>query len=158
VSCWWGRSSLGSTQRSTLTKADIPVNIIYWIMIPHSIIYLVQNVGAMTLHPWTMRPWTICPCKNWMKRPWDEASLGICFPMTFCHLLFCDNMSPFFGTDHPSILTHHPGDASSQGRIIQGCIIQGRIVQGRIVMTPRMCENSAGCVRRKRQKMQPFAW
>jgi hypothetical protein len=37
-------------------------------------------------------------------------------------------MSPFFGTDHPSI--HF--DASSQGRIIHG-----RIVQGPIVMAPK---------------------
>jgi hypothetical protein len=33
--------------------------------------------------------------------------------------------------------THHPRDASSQGRIIKGRIIQGCIVQGLIVSVPK---------------------
>jgi hypothetical protein len=82
-----------------------------------------------------------------IMRPWDFASLGLCVPRMFCPWLFCDNMSPFFGTDHTSpflmghiiLGMHHPRDASSQGRIIHGCIIQGRIVQGRIVMAPVYC-------------------
>jgi hypothetical protein len=37
-------------------------------------------LGAVTLHPWTIRPWIISPWKNWIMRPWDYASMGLCVP------------------------------------------------------------------------------
>jgi hypothetical protein len=32
----------------------------------------------------------------------DDASLGLCVPRTFCPWPFCDNLSPFFASDHTS--------------------------------------------------------
>jgi hypothetical protein len=73
---------------------------------------LTNKKSAVTLHPWTMRPWIIRPWKNWMMRPLDYESLGLCVPRTFCPWPFCDNLSPFFGTDHTSpfwkVWTFHP--------------------------------------------------
>jgi hypothetical protein len=73
---------------------------------------LTNKKSAVTLHPWTMRPWIIRPWKNWMMRPLDYASLGLCVPRTFCPWPFCDNLSPFFGSDHTSpfwkVWTFHP--------------------------------------------------
>jgi hypothetical protein len=67
----------------------------------------------MTLRPRILRPlqkWDDASLGHsvpWMMRPYDNASHGLCIPVTLrpCH--FCDNTSPFFGTDNPfQILLH----------------------------------------------------
>jgi hypothetical protein len=105
-----GTHSLGSHRHGTI-KRKIKLYRV-------KVAILCKLCGAVTLHPWTMRPWIISPRKNWMMhpwdyaslglcvprimRPWDYASLGLCVPRTFCPWPFCDNLSPFFGSDHTS--------------------------------------------------------